>query len=144
MSPEQVEAQPISPQTDIYSLGVMVFEMLAGRLPFQAESPIALAMQHVSKPPPSLLTIRPDLPPGVDAVVQQALAKDPAYRPASAGAFARDLEAAFEGLPTRAETALPRPAPVAPPTRAASRAPASSRSSTPPASSSGSAARRVA
>jgi tRNA A-37 threonylcarbamoyl transferase component Bud32 len=121
MSPEQVQADPVSPQTDIYSLGVMVFEMLAGHLPFQAESPIALAMLHVSKPPPSLLTIRPDLPPGVDAVIQQALAKDPAYRPASAGAFAHDLAAGLEGLPTSAETSLPRPAPIAAPTRAASR-----------------------
>src|SRR5439155_271746 len=66
MSPEQCsQSGPIDSRSDIYSLGVIIFEMLAGRVPFTGESPTVIMMKHVQEPPPSLLKVRSDLPPTV-------------------------------------------------------------------------------
>jgi eukaryotic-like serine/threonine-protein kinase len=81
VSPEQATARPITTATDIYSLGVVGYECLAGRPPFTAETPIALALAHVHKPPPPLPD---DVPAPVAALVGQMLAKEPERRPASA------------------------------------------------------------
>jgi eukaryotic-like serine/threonine-protein kinase len=81
VSPEQATARPITAATDIYSLGVVGYECLAGRPPFTAETPIALALAHVHKPPPPLPG---DVPAQVAALVGQMLAKEPSNRPASA------------------------------------------------------------
>ncbi len=81
VSPEQASAGPITTATDIYSLGVVAYECLAGRPPFAAETPIALALAHVKDRP---LRLPDDVPPRVAALVGQMLAKDPADRPASA------------------------------------------------------------
>jgi len=81
VSPEQAAARPITTATDIYSLGVVGYECLAGRPPFTAETPIALALAHVHKPPPPLPD---DVPAPVAALVGQMLAKEPSGRPASA------------------------------------------------------------
>jgi serine/threonine-protein kinase len=81
VSPEQATARPITTATDIYSLGVVGYECLAGRPPFTAETPIALALAHVHKPPPPLPD---DVPAPVAALVGQMLAKEPSERPASA------------------------------------------------------------
>jgi eukaryotic-like serine/threonine-protein kinase len=81
VSPEQATARPITTATDIYSLGVVGYECLAGRPPFTAETPIALALAHVHKPPPPLPG---DVPAPVAALVGQMLAKEPSNRPASA------------------------------------------------------------
>ncbi|HEY1916773.1 MAG TPA: protein kinase [Streptosporangiaceae bacterium] len=81
VSPEQASALPVSSATDIYSLGVVAYECLAGQPPFTAETPIALALAHVSTPPPAL----PDsVPAPVTGLVMQMLAKQPGSRPASA------------------------------------------------------------
>ncbi|KPV52166.1 hypothetical protein SE17_17085, partial [Kouleothrix aurantiaca] len=76
ISPEQVRAETITPQTDIYSLGVMLFEILTGVLPFQAPTPIALMFKHINEPVP----VHPALSDGVNAVIQKATAKNPADR----------------------------------------------------------------
>ncbi len=82
MSPEQVsgEIKRIGPWSDVYSLGVLLFRMLAGRPPFTGESFGQILMQHLQAPPPSILTTRPDIPAAVDQVIGRALAKDPAER----------------------------------------------------------------
>jgi serine/threonine-protein kinase len=86
MSPEQCsQTQPLDGVSDIYSLGVIIYEMLAGRVPFTGESPTMIMMQHVQDPPPSVLATRPDLPTAVDEVITRALAKHPADRFQTAG-----------------------------------------------------------
>ncbi|MBS1967584.1 MAG: protein kinase [Chloroflexi bacterium SZAS-1] len=80
ISPEQVRAQPITPQTDIYSMGVMLYEILTGKLPFAGATPLALMFKHVSEPMPPITVHRPDLLPAVNAVLQKATAKRPSER----------------------------------------------------------------
>ncbi|MBN1963857.1 MAG: protein kinase, partial [Anaerolineae bacterium] len=95
LSPEQGMGYAISHQSDIYSLGVMAYELLTGALPFTADSPVALVFQHVGAPPPSLRQHNPDLPQEVEEVVLKALAKDPTARFASGGELAAALQTAF-------------------------------------------------
>jgi len=87
VAPEQVEGRPVDQRTDVYSLGCLAFELLAGTPPFRRDSEMATLMAHVQDPPPSLLAQRPELPEALDAAVAQAMAKDPAARFASAGEF---------------------------------------------------------
>lgn len=97
MSPEQLSNQPLSPQTDIYTLGVMLYEMLAGRPPFEADSLVDLIELHLHSPVPSLNLKRLDLPPEVDLVIQRAMAKEPARRYPDALALADDFTRALGG-----------------------------------------------
>ncbi len=85
MSPEQVEGNPVDARTDIYSLGITSFQMLVGRPPFEAETPLALAIQHVKKQPPRLTKLRPDLPRELCELVQKMMAKKPIDRFQSPG-----------------------------------------------------------
>lgn len=94
MAPEQAEERPVDARSDIYSLGVVVYEMLAGVPPFAGSTATQLLIAHAVEPPPPLMNHRPDLPPEVAAVVMRALDKDPARRPQSALDFARELERA--------------------------------------------------
>ncbi|MBO9386565.1 MAG: protein kinase [Thermomicrobium sp.] len=91
VSPEQARGEPATPASDIYSLGVVIYEMLTNRLPFEADSPIGLAMKHVHEPPPPPRQFAPSLPPAVEAIVLRALAKDPRQRFPTAGALAHAL-----------------------------------------------------
>jgi serine/threonine-protein kinase len=84
MSPEQVEGRPIDPRSDIYSLGVTSYQMLAGVLPFQSDTALGVALQHLRAEPTPLESLRPDLPPGLCRIVHKMLAKEPGDRYANA------------------------------------------------------------
>jgi hypothetical protein len=98
IAPEQATGGSIEPATDVYSLGVVLFELLTGRVPFTGESFVSVAMQHVNEPPPSVLDLRPDVPARVANAVERALAKDPADRFASMHDFAGELEGCVAAL----------------------------------------------
>src|SRR3954454_14472332 len=92
LSPEQAEGHAVTAASDLYSIGVMLYEMLAGRLPFDGESAVSVALKHLSEPPPPLSQFRPDVDPALESVVMGALAKDPSQRWQSAEDFAAALE----------------------------------------------------
>ena len=93
LAPEQAGGKPVSPATDVYSLGVVLWELLAGDVPFAGENFVAVALRHVNEPPPGLRDRRPDVSPRLEAAVDRALAKDPARRFSSMAAFAKELRA---------------------------------------------------
>jgi eukaryotic-like serine/threonine-protein kinase len=94
LSPEQAQGHAVTATSDLYSIGVMLYEMLAGRLPFEGDSAVAIALKHLSEQPQPISQLRPDVHPALEAVVMAALAKDPALRWQSAQDFAEGLEAA--------------------------------------------------
>ncbi|HEU5215802.1 MAG TPA: protein kinase [Gaiellaceae bacterium] len=98
LAPEQASGKPVSPATDVYSLGVVLWELLTGDVPFVGENFVAVALRHVNEPPPSLLEQRPDVSPRLAAAVERALAKDPARRFPTMAAFARELRACLAEL----------------------------------------------
>ncbi|MBI4851899.1 MAG: protein kinase [Acidobacteria bacterium] len=95
MSPEQCEGKAPTPATDIYSLGIIAFEMLVGIPPFSGDSALVIAIKHLNEHPPSLCEFRPDLPEPVETVVLRALSKDPQKRPKSAQLFTKELRQAL-------------------------------------------------
>jgi serine/threonine protein kinase len=119
LAPEQASGKPVSPATDVYSLGVVLWELLAGEVPFVGENFVAVALRHVNEEPPSLRERRPDVTPRLEAAVDRALAKDPALRFSSMAAFAQELraclaEAEGDAPPPEsdlAHTLVTRPAP---------------------------------
>ncbi len=88
LSPEQVMGEPGDPASDIYSLGIVLYEMLTGRVPFEAETPLAAASRRMVADPPLISHFRPDVPPAVQEVVMLATQRDATGRPATARAFA--------------------------------------------------------
>ncbi|MDQ4148630.1 MAG: protein kinase [Actinomycetota bacterium] len=126
LAPELVDGAPATTRSDIYSVGIVLYELLAGRRPFEAETPLALAMSIKRDDPPPLMELRPDLDPQLVAIVEKAMAKNPRDRYADA----RQMMKALEGSPSPIEavdTILPatdrtQPMPVATgSTRAATR-----------------------
>ena len=91
LSPEQASGKPTTPATDVYSLGVVLFELLTNEVPFPGENFVAVAMKHVNEQPPDLLERRPDVPLRLAAAVDRALAKSPADRFRSMDQFAWEL-----------------------------------------------------
>jgi serine/threonine-protein kinase len=94
LSPEQAQGQPVSAASDIYAIGVLLFELLTGRVPFDGESAVAIALQHLSSEPPAPSAFNPAVPSTLDPVVLRALAKDPADRYRDAREFIEALEGA--------------------------------------------------
>ncbi|MEP7340927.1 MAG: serine/threonine-protein kinase [Acidobacteriota bacterium] len=106
MSPEQCLGEEVDGRADIYSLGVMLYEMLAGSAPFNAPTPSAMIAQQLHYQPPPMSGANTQVPPAVEAVVRSALEKDPAARPQTAGELARQLTGALNLTAARASTQL--------------------------------------
>lgn len=96
LSPEQAQGMAVDARSDLYSVGVILFELLTGHVPFEAESAVTIALKHVSEPPPSPSAFDPSVPPELETIVLWALEKDPAHRPQDADAFIQALEEARE------------------------------------------------
>ncbi|NJP07517.1 MAG: serine/threonine protein kinase [Chloroflexaceae bacterium] len=107
LSPEQAQGLPVTHYSDIYGLGIVLYQMIAGRVPFNSDTPMGVVLQHIQSMPPSLRPFRPDIPPTVEAVVQRALAKNPKARFNSAGEMARVLKRAWPPVTTPNMTVVP-------------------------------------
>ncbi|MBN1178899.1 MAG: serine/threonine protein kinase, partial [Anaerolineae bacterium] len=97
IAPEQGLGKAGDERADIYSLGVMLYQMVIGALPFDADTPMGIVMKHISEPLPSPRAIRPDLPPGVERVIVRSLAKDPDQRYQTVADFVADLQQMSSG-----------------------------------------------
>jgi serine/threonine protein kinase len=98
IAPEQARGQAVDEQTDVYSLGCVLYELLAGDVPFEGDNFVAVAMRHVNDPVPSVRDVRPDVPPRLDWAIQQAMSKDHEERFDSMADFAAELEACHAEL----------------------------------------------
>jgi eukaryotic-like serine/threonine-protein kinase len=138
LSPEQARGTEVDPRSDLYSLGIVLYELLTGKTPFDGETPVEIAMKHLSTAPKPPSKLRPDIPPELDMVVLRALAKNPDDRYQSADEMEADLERVARGARVSAATVdtatqvLRRPAPAA--AAAAASATAATMIASPPAS----------
>jgi len=105
LSPEQARGAPVDQTSDLYSTGIVLFELLTGEVPFTGDSPVEIAMKHLAEVPQVPSELRPDVPDDLDLVVVRALAKEPADRYQSAAAMDADLETVSRGGRVAAETA---------------------------------------
>jgi Protein kinase domain len=104
LSPEQALGEPATPRSDLYSLGIVLYELLTGVVPYRADNPVAVCMKHVTEPLTPPRRLDPTLPEAVDALVVKMLAKDPADRPESASEVLDDIEGVRRGAPPPAPT----------------------------------------
>ncbi len=104
ISPEQAMGEPVSPRSDLYSLGIVLYEMLTGTLPYDAENPIGIAIKHVDGPLRPPREVDPSIPEGINAVTVQLLAKDPKDRYQNAADLLEDLYRIERGLTPAAAT----------------------------------------
>jgi serine/threonine-protein kinase len=105
LSPEQAKGGEVDPRSDLYSLGVVLYELLTGKTPFDGETPVEIAMKHLSATPKPPSKLRPDVPRELDMVVMRALAKNPDERYQSADEMEGDLERVARGARVSATTA---------------------------------------
>src|SRR5438270_11680962 len=109
ISPEQAGGQPASPASDVYSFGVLLFRMLTGRPPFEAEQPMDLVALHRNEPPPPLERFRSHAPPALAALAEESLAKDPAERPTDGRALTAALGAPVPPTASASTSAVGEP-----------------------------------
>jgi eukaryotic-like serine/threonine-protein kinase len=105
LSPEQARGAPVDQRSDIYSVGIVLYELLTGQLPFTGETPLEIAMKHLSEIPKAPSELRPEIPTDLDMIVLRALAKDPADRFESAEEMERELARVAGGGGVTTETA---------------------------------------
>ncbi len=104
ISPEQASGKVVDHRSDIYSLGIVLYEMVTGRVPYEGETPMGVLVKHIYEPLPMPRSVKPDLPEEVERVILKALAKEPADRYDRAGALAEALRQAVEQAPAVAST----------------------------------------
>jgi serine/threonine-protein kinase len=109
IAPEQAQGQRVDEHTDVYSLGVVLYELLTNEVPFPGENFVAVAMRHINEPPPSIRERRPDVPLRVEAAVHMAMAKDPGDRFATMAELADELEACLTELEAGGATRVNAP-----------------------------------
>ncbi len=103
MSPEQARAEPLDGRSDVYSLGVMLFELTTGRRPFESDTPYSIAIMHVTMPPPTPRQFEPEMSPALEKVIMRALRKKREERFGSAGELAEALRLALDGIESSAD-----------------------------------------
>jgi len=106
LSPEQAQGQPVDERSDLYSIGVVLYELLTGIVPFDHESAVTIALKHVSEAPVPPMQVNPAVPPALDAVAMRALRKEPGARYQSADEFIGALQSALSGRAVRETTVL--------------------------------------
>ena len=104
LSPEQARGAPVTAASDLYSVGIVLYEMLTGKTPFNGETPIEIAMKHLNEAPRPPSELRAEIPPELDQIVLRALAKEPHERYETAEEFSADLDRVEAGLPVSPET----------------------------------------
>lgn len=115
ISPEQAKAETVDKRSDIYSLGIILYEMVTGRVPFVADTPLAVILKHISDPLPPPSLVKADIPESVERVILKALAKEPDDRYATAGDFLSAWKRALEEKETIRRAPDPQPAPASRP-----------------------------
>ncbi len=97
IAPEQAQGRELDGRADVYAPACVLYQSLAGSVPYERDSDLENLWAHIHQPPPALVDVRPELPPALGEVLTRAMAKDPAERPASAGRFAREALTALAG-----------------------------------------------